>query len=76
MTVTQYYVRDGIEYTAVLNFVLFVNTADLVPVVNYPFVHSPREQKLLIVDANNSYDPTATAQGTTDVPIKCIWTCP
>jgi hypothetical protein len=76
MTVTQYYVRDSIEYVAILNFVLFVNTADLVPVVSYPTTFNTREAAFMIVDGNSSYDPTAVSAGTTDIPVKCSWECP
>lgn len=68
--------RDNIEYVAVLNFVLFVNTADLVPVVNYPTTFNTRETPFMIIDANSSYDPTAVSAGTTDIPVKCSWECP
>jgi hypothetical protein len=36
MTVTQFYKIRDIEYIAVLNFVLFVERPDLVPIVSYP----------------------------------------
>jgi hypothetical protein len=69
-------VRDGIEYVAILNFVLFVNTADLVPIVNYAVTFNPRETPFMIVDGNSSFDPTALSAGTTDIPVKCNWECP
>ena len=43
MTVTQYYRRNDIEYISVLNFVLFVERPDLVPIIKYPSVFNPRE---------------------------------
>jgi hypothetical protein len=52
MTVTQYYKIKDIEYVAVLNFVLFVERPDLVPVTTYPFVYSPREAPMLVLDAS------------------------
>ncbi len=76
MTVTQYYVRNSIEYVAILNFVLFVNTADLVPLVSYPTTFNTREAAFMIVDGNSSYDPTAVSAGTADIPVKCSWECP
>jgi len=41
--VTHFYRKGEIEFKAVLNFDLFVERPDLVPVVNAPTVFSPRE---------------------------------
>jgi hypothetical protein len=57
MSVTQFYRRGDIEYKSILNFVLFVERPDLVPIVNSPTVFSPRELTQLVFDASTSYDP-------------------
>jgi hypothetical protein len=57
MSVTQFYRRGDIEYKSILNFVLFVERPDLVPIVNSPTVFSPRELTTLVLDASTSYDP-------------------
>ena len=57
MSVIQFYRRGDIEYKSILNFVLFVERPDLVPIVNSPTVFSPRELTTLVLDASTSYDP-------------------
>jgi hypothetical protein len=56
--------------------VLFVERPDLIPVINYPTVFSPREMPTLVIDAKDSYDPQAASAGTTTIPIVCTITCP
>lgn len=57
MNVTQYYRVASVEYMAILNFQLFVQSPDLVPVLSYPQVYNPRDSSYLIMESNSSYDP-------------------
>lgn len=76
MQVTQFYKIKDIEFKYILTFVLFFQRDDLIPVLNYPWVFNPRENSNLVLDSNSSIDPSAIRLNTTDVPIKCTWTCP